>query len=256
MPEKLGQNFLVDQSIVKKIIESANLEKDDFVLEVGPGKGILTVELAERAGQVMAIEIDTTLIPALKNKFKNQKNVEVVNEDILKISLPSLLGSCLKYKVIANIPYYITSKIIRLFLENNFPPEEMILMVQKEVAERIVACPGKMSLLGLSVQYYATAKILFEVPRKCFSPIPEVDSAVIRITHRMEHGTEEKTRKLFRLARIGFSSKRKTLLNNLANGLHLNKELVLEKLKSAGFSEKTRAQELSLADWKNLTEFF
>ena len=264
MPTRLGQNFLNDKSIIKRIVESAKINSTDFVLEIGPGKGALTEELSKKAGKVLAVEIDSNLIPDLEKKFKNQKNVEIINEDILKISkqFPNFKISNdqkrdrLIYKVVANIPYYITSKIIRLFLENDTPPGEITLMVQKEVAERIVALPGKMSLLSFSVQYYAQAKILFEVNRNCFSPVPEVDSAVIQITPTEKNRPEGETKQIFRLVKAGFSSKRKTLLNNLSGVFHLEKTVTLEKIKSAGFNENTRAQELSVSDWKKMISFF
>lgn len=277
-PKKsLGQNFLRDEKVLRKIIEAADLQADDFVIEIGPGEGALTEKLAERVQKIIAIEIDTSLIPRLKRKFGDTKNIVIIEGDVLKINLHKLLGSegstfgVLKvepsrnpqnYKVVANIPYYITSPIIRLFLESEFPPAEMILMVQKEVAERIVAKPGQMSLLTLAVQYYAQAELLFIVDRKSFYPAPEVDSAVIRITpsppsplpigERVAEG-RVRDKKFFRLARAGFSAKRKTLLNNLSSGLHLDKAAVEEKLKTAGLKPTARAQELSVEDWKKLS---
>jgi 16S rRNA (adenine1518-N6/adenine1519-N6)-dimethyltransferase len=265
MPTKLGQNFLKNSAIVNKIISSANLKSDDLVLEIGPGKGILTEELSKQAGKVVAIEIDRNLIPQLKNRLTNQKNIEIIEGDILKIDLHQLISNFQfpiskqtqdsSYKIIANIPYYITSPIIRLFLESKMPPSEMILMVQKEVAERIVAKPGQMSILAVSVQYYADAEILFGVGKDNFEPVPDVDSAVIRITRNVERETwnANATKKFFRIVKAGFSAKRKTLLNNLANGLHIEKNIVEEKLKTAGMKPAVRAQELSIDDWKKLT---
>jgi len=267
MPAKLGQNFLRDASIIQKIIQAADLTPADLVVEIGPGEGIMTVALSEAAGKVLAIEIDRNLIPTLQKKFSQNKKVEIINADVLKINLPELVETrqCLvptgKYKVVANIPYYITSPIIRLFLESEIPPQEMILMVQKEVAERIVASPGKMSILALSVKYYATAQIIFSVPSTAFFPVPKVDSAVIRIVPNpttilplkgggIKGGVERK--KFFRVVRAGFSAKRKTLANNLANSFHLDKEAVENKLNKLGLAPLTRAQELSLEDWKKL----
>ncbi|PIR73269.1 MAG: ribosomal RNA small subunit methyltransferase A [Candidatus Moranbacteria bacterium CG10_big_fil_rev_8_21_14_0_10_35_21] len=273
IPKKnLGQNFLKTNSIVKRIIESANLSADDFVIEVGPGEGVLTEELAKKAGKVLAIEIDHTLIKPLQKKFENKKNVEIINADILKINLPELLGHEMsKYKVIANLPYYITSPIIRLFLETETPPQEMILMVQKEVAERIVASPseipaesrsakrisrgkpGQMSILAVSVQYYAKPEILFEVGKENFDPIPEVDSAVIKITNSECGIPNAETKKFFRVVKAGFSAKRKTLINNLSSSLHLEKKAVEEKIKAVGLKPTARAQELSVDDWEKIT---
>ena len=251
-PKKsLGQNFLRDQEILEKIIKSADLKADDFVIEVAPGEGVLTEKLAKKVASVLAIEIDQNLIPTLEKKFKANNKIKIINDDILKINLENLTSKK-NYKVIANIPYYITSKIIRLFLESTTPPSEMILMVQKEVAERIVAKPGKMSLLAVSVQYYAKAELLFEVPRDSFFPIPEVDSAILKISGIKKN--KSATKKFFQVVRAGFSAKRKTLLNNISNGLQLEKKLVEEKLKTIDLKPTARAQELSLSDWEKLSE--
>lgn len=262
MPTRLGQNFLKDKGVVKKIIDSANLSRDDFVIEVGSGDGALTKELAKRAGKVLAIEIDKNLFALLNKKFSNHENVELFNEDILKINLSELLGHRVpelkEYKVIANLPYYITSPIIRLFLESKFPPKEMVLMVQKEVAERIIAKPGKMSILALAVQYYATPELLFYVSKDSFFPVPEVDSAVIRVAHNIQHTEKDidETKKFFQVVRVGFSAKRKVLANNLANSFHLDKKKVEEKIKKAGINPVARAQELSIENWKKLMKQF
>lgn len=250
-PKKsLGQNFLRDEKVLEKIIESADLQADDFVIEIGPGEGVLTEKLVPKASKVLAIEIDQNLIPALEKKFSKNENIEIINDDILKINLEKLVENK-KYKVIANIPYYITSKIIRLFLESKNPPAEMILMTQKEVAERIVAAPGKMSLLAVSVQYYSKANLLFEVSRNSFFPIPEVDSAIIKIKNI---NSEKDSKKFFQVVKAGFSAKRKTLINNLSNGLHLDKEVVEEKIKTLGLVPTVRAQELSIENWKKISE--
>lgn len=256
MPTKLGQNFLTDEGIVKKIIAAADLQPADLVLEIGPGRGILTAALSQKVGSLIAVELDEELAEALHKKLSGAKNVEIINADILKINLAEFLKND-RYKVIANIPYYITSKIIRLFLENELPPQEMILMVQKEVAERIAAQPGQMSILAASVQYYAEAEILFSVDKNSFAPVPEVDSAVIRITYAQKNPPDKAdAKKFFSLVKAGFSAKRKTLVNNLANSLHLDKQLVEEKIKKIGLLPTTRAQELSVEDWKGLTKLF
>lgn len=262
MPASLGQNFLKDKEIVNKIISAASLNEDDFVIEIGPGKGILTGELAKYAGKVLAIEIDIDLIEPLRKKFSHQKNIAIIHSDILKINLTELLGNEVfkQYKIIANIPYYITSPIIRLFLESGMPPQEMILMVQKEVAERIVAKPGQMSILAVSVQYYAEAEILFDVPREAFSPVPEVDSTIIKIIPSSSSSNNFRKlgsrKQFFRIVKAGFSAKRKTLVNNLSHGLRLDKKKVEEKIKAAGFLPTVRAQELSVEDWKKMTKIF
>ena len=258
MPTKLGQNFLRDKSIIEKIIAAADLKSDDFVIEIGPGEGILTEELSKRAGKVAAVEIDSELCSLLRNKFSNKKNVEIVEGDILRINIKELIGSQKKYKVIGNIPYYITSPIIRLFLEVEFPPKEMILMVQKEMAERIVEKPGKMSILAVSVQYYAKPELLFKVSRQAFEPMPEVDSAVIRLTYNLQPTTynRDEVKRFFQVVRAGFSAKRKMLINNLSGSFHLDKKETEEKLKKAGINPTARAQELSIADWKKMAEIF
>ncbi len=274
MPQKLGQNFLVNKNVVQKIIEAADLKADDFVLEIGPGKGIITEKLAKAVGKAVAVEIDKNLVDLLKNKFKNQKTIEIIEGDILKINLTQIVETrqCLvstgQYKLIANLPFYITSPIIRMFLEAELLPVEMILMVQKEVAERIVAGPGKMSILAVSVQYYADAEILFEVGKENFDPIPEVDSCVIKITPYpktspgasrhplLKKGERDYGKNFFRIVRAGFCAKRKTLANNLANSFHLDKKEAEEKIKKAGINPTARAQELSIKDWKKLAELF
>jgi len=258
MPKKsLGQNFLRDEQILEKIISAANLTATDFVLEVGPGEGVLTEQLAKHAGQVLAIEIDQDLIPALENKFKNTKNVEIIRGDILNIDLGEIVETPRRgvstdgYKLIANIPYYITSPIIRLFLESAIQPQEMILLVQKEVAERIAEKPGKMSILAVSVQYYATSEILFNVPRESFFPVPEVHSAVIKIIPKNKF-SRDIDYAFFKIVKAGFSAKRKTLINNLSNTFHLEKTVVEEKIKTIGLKPTVRAQELSVEDWQKL----
>lgn len=255
MPTKLGQNFLNNTSIITQIIQSSSLSSEDFVIEIGPGNGILTEQLIKSAKKVLAIEIDDRLIPSLKEKFKEALNFELIHADILDINLPTLLEEkgFSKYKVIANIPYYITSPIIRLLLETPNQPKEIILMVQKEVAERIVAKPGKMSILSNSVQYYAQAEILFNVSREKFTPTPEVDSVVIKITpHTSFDKKNAQTKLFFRAVRAGFSAKRKTLINNLANIFQLDKTLIEDIILALKLKSTVRAQELSLENWKNI----
>lgn len=259
-PKKsLGQNFLKDEAVLNRIIEAANLSNDDVVIEVGPGQGALTGKLVEKCKQVIAVELDDRLIEPLHTKFVGINNLEIIHDDILKINLPQLVGEKLKvdnYKVVANIPYYITAPIIRLFLETKIPPSEVIFMVQKEVAERICAKPGEMSILAVSVQYYAKAEFCFTVFKESFDPVPKVDSAILRITrnNNQETITKEETKKFFRVVKSGFSAKRKTLINNLSNGLQIDKKEIEEKLLSLGFSANTRAQELGVEDWKKLSD--
>jgi len=270
-PKKsLGQNFLKDRNVLEKIIQAADLKADDLVIEIGPGQGVLTEELIKHTGKVLAIEIDKNLAKELKNKFTGNKKLDIINDDILKINLPEMIekNNFQNYKVIANIPYYITSPIIQLFLKTKIPPTEMIFMVQKEVAERIVAGPGQMSILAISVQYYADAKLLFHVDKKAFWPVPEVDSAMVKITpysaldltHNPSpyegEGGHVNRKRFFRVVKAGFSSKRKTLLNNLSASFHLEKKTTEEKIKKAGIDPSCRAQELTTEDWKKLSFLF
>lgn len=258
--KSLGQNFLKEEAVLRKIVEAAKISGNDVVIEIGPGQGSLTKKLAEICKKVIAIEIDDRLVPILQKKFKDISNVEIIHEDILKINLPKLLITnnlqFTTYKVVANIPYYITAPIIRLLLETKYPAKEIILMVQKEVAERIVAQKGEMSILAVSVQYYAAAEVLFTVSRSAFDPAPEIDSAVIRIikNNKQEKITKEETKKFFRIVKAGFSAKRKTLVNNLSNSLQFDKKKIEDKLLSIGFMANTRAQEMGVEDWQKLTD--
>lgn len=280
-PKKyLGQNFLKDEDILAKIIKNANLKADDFVIEIGPGKGALTRELSNRVSKLIAIEKDTKLAEQLVKNFQflffnfqlisnnpilNFKNkTAVISGDVLKINLPEIIRKnyFYNYKVVANIPYYITSPIIQLLLETEFPPKEMILMVQREVAERITAKPGNMSILAVSVQYYAKPELLFYVNKTAFWPMPEVDSAVIRITPSsslsnslLSHPTRDKknnSKEFFKIVRAGFCAKRKTIGNNLASSFHMNKKIAEGRIKKSGIDPLSRAQELSISDWKKL----
>lgn len=261
IPKKsLGQNFLRDASVVAGIIQAVGPAPAGLIMEVGPGEGVLTEALAGIAGKVAAIEIDAQLIGKLKEKFKSQKNVVIVPGDILKTDIGRLVanvgGDATDYAVVANLPYYITSPILKFFLENEHPPRELIVMVQKEVAERICSDPGDMSILAVAVQYYAKAEILFEVSRTAFWPVPEVDSAVIRIGLHADLPAEAERKNFFRVVRAGFCARRKTLSNNLANSFHLDKTEVAGKLKSAGLEERVRAQDLPVAAWRKLAEIF
>jgi 16S rRNA (adenine1518-N6/adenine1519-N6)-dimethyltransferase len=247
--KSLGQNFLTNGLIAQRIVASANLSENDNVLEIGPGKGILTKYLVDSDARILAVEIDQRLIESLQKQFEN---IEIINEDILTINLPLLIeeNNFQNYKVVANLPYYITSKIIRLFLETKYLPREMILMVQKEVGERIVAQDAKESILSISVKFYADPEILFEVGKENFDPVPKVDSAVIRIK-RKRNPSKADTSEFFTLVRAGFSAKRKMLINNLSNLGHPKAEL-LEILKKAGLEPTIRAEKLKVEDWEKL----
>lgn len=255
-----GQNFLVRSSVYEKIVESADIKKDDIVLEVGPGLGFLTNLLSKKAKKVIAVELDDKLAAVLKTGLDLQEieNVEVINKNILDISPSSFLPAKSSYKIVANLPYNITSVFLRKFLSTKSGLDSMVLMLQKEVAERITAKPGDMSLLAVSIQFYAEPEIIQIVPQDDFWPRPEVGSAVIKI--KINSSTKEKIKvdekNFFRLVKIGFSAKRKMLKNNLANGYHIDQEEAEERLKKAGFSQKVRAQELSVADWISLLSYF
>jgi len=261
-PKKgMGQNFLVNKEVLEKIIKTANLSKNDIILEIGPGTGILTFELAKRVKKVIAVEKDPNLVNILNKELEIRKikNVKVVQGDILKIQ-NSKLKIQNSYKIVANLPYYITSPTIRKFLELSDvePPKVMILMVQKEVGQRIVARPKKMNLLAISVQFYAKPEIVSYVSKKSFWPQPKVDSAIIKITpHRFRFSNSSKFREqFFKIVRAGFSRPRKQILNNLSKGLKLNKELVSSWLRKNKILTTQRAETLSIKNWIKLTKTF
>ncbi|MDD5528361.1 MAG: 16S rRNA (adenine(1518)-N(6)/adenine(1519)-N(6))-dimethyltransferase RsmA [Patescibacteria group bacterium] len=255
-----GQNFLIEESVYDKVVAAADLSKDDTVLEVGPGLGFLTAKLAKAAGRVIAVELDDKLAAYLKDAITSgeTENVEIFNENILYLDLKNTKYEIrnTKYKIVANLPYNITSIFLRKFLSGETKPETMTLLLQKEVAERICAKPGKMSLLALSVQFYAEPEIIDYVPSKDFWPAPKVDSAIIQLRIKNEKlkisGEDEKS--FFRMAKIGFSAKRKMLKNNLANGLHVPAAEVEKMLVEAGFNPKIRAEDLGVEDWKKIVE--
>ena len=286
----LGQNFLISKNVLEKIIEAANLKPDDIVLEIGPGIGTLTKELAHRVEKVVAVEKDRGMVEILKETLKEFDNVEIIEADILNFEVESLAVRVTKpisfsgdgyltskrnqsgpryrnhnrftsYKVVANLPYYITSPVIRKFLETDTPPKEMFLMVQKEVGQRICAKPPKMSLLAVSVQFYAGPEIISFVPKNCFWPRPKVDSAIIKLrVESRELGVDKDL--FFKIVQAGFSQPRKQLINslssglasNLSNGVELNKVKIKEWLKNNGISPTRRAETLSVQDWIKLTK--
>lgn len=251
-----GQNFLIDGNIVNKIITESDLKSDDIVLEIGPGLGVLTEKLLSSAGKVIAIELDRKAVLLLKERFAKEIKSDkllLIEEDALKANLPAIGLSDFKFKLVANLPYSITSKIFRLFLEIGPRPEEMVVMIQKEVARRMVAGPGDMSLLSLSVQLYSDPEILFDVGPNCFWPAPEVDSSVIRLKLRRDI-VPANHKLMFRLARMGFASKRKQLHNNLSGGLGIDSDKVKGIISGLGWDEKIRAQDLSVYDWIDLSK--
>ncbi|MFA5087025.1 MAG: 16S rRNA (adenine(1518)-N(6)/adenine(1519)-N(6))-dimethyltransferase RsmA [Candidatus Paceibacterota bacterium] len=257
--KSLGQNFLEDKNIVNKIVASAGLNKTATVLEIGPGLGALTLLLAYHSKKVVAVEKDNRLAEELRIIMKKLgiKNVEIINADILK-ELAKGRGSLFfkklghHYQVVANIPYYITAPLIRSLLESDPRPDEITLMVQKEVAQRICEVPPNMSLLSVAVQYYANPKILFYVSKNSFWPKPKVDSAVINLSPYRRHDLA--AIKFFKIAKAGFSSPRKQLLNNLSSGLKLEKEKIKNRLIDAGLNPAQRAETLTIGDWEALSK--
>ena len=250
MPNKsLGQHWLTDRSILSAIADGAQLTKDDTVLEIGPGLGTLTSELLRRAGKVVAVEFDEALARKLPGQFPGT-NLEVINDDILQFDLSKLPSG---YKVVANVPYYITSKIVEKLMTASNRPSVSVLLVQKEVAERIAAEPGDMSLLALSAQIYADAQLGIEVPREYFTPPPKVDSQVVTLTSRAEPLVPDAELKVFwRVAHAGFANRRKKLRSSLSAGLGINKSDAEELLRTAGIDHNLRAQDVSIEDWRRL----
>jgi 16S rRNA (adenine1518-N6/adenine1519-N6)-dimethyltransferase len=250
----LGQNFLIDETVLSEIVKHADLKSSDTVLEVGPGLGVLTGELVSRVKEVWAIEKDPNLVAVLKKEFVGEKNLKIVNEDILRFHVARNILS--NYKVVANIPYYLTSKLLQYFLEQDKPPTLMILMIQKEVGERVVATAGDLSILGISVQVYADVDIVASVSRNSFWPVPEVDSVVLKIEPKNKY-PEIKDRKLFfRIIKIAFAGKRKQIQNSLAHGLKLSKEEISEFLAKSEIEPSARPQDLSINQWIKLYEAF
>ncbi len=254
----LGQNFLVDQAALEKIVAAAELTPDDAVLEVGAGLGALTKRLARNAGHVVAVELDQRLIPVLRSVLTDFDNVTLIQGDILTLDPAALvsaasiqrLASSTQYKVVANLPYYITSAVLRHLLEASLKPQRMVITVQREVAERIVAKPGQMSLLALSVQFYGRPRLLFRIKPGSFYPSPEVESAVVQVDlHAAPPVPVEDTAAFFRVVRAGFAQRRKQLRNGLAAGLRQSPDEVAAKLWEVGVDPRRRAQALSLEEW-------
>ncbi|HEB63992.1 MAG TPA: ribosomal RNA small subunit methyltransferase A [Chloroflexi bacterium] len=251
--KRLGQNFLVDEVALRRIVEAAGVESGDAVLEIGPGLGSLTRHLAVRASRVVAVEKDARLLPPLKSVLADYDNVRIVLGDILQIPAPSLMAAE-DYLVVANIPYYITSAVFRHLLGSSPRPRRIVLTVQREVAERICAPPGKMSLLALSVQVYGEPRVAARVPAGAFHPVPKVDSAVVRVEMLPQPRIPAAQLPLFfRLAKAGFSQKRKTLLNALSGGMRWPKSVTRACLEAAAVAPAARAQALDWPAWARLT---
>ncbi|MFN3333523.1 MAG: ribosomal RNA small subunit methyltransferase A, partial [Caldilinea sp.] len=291
LPKKsLGQNFLSDRRFLAPILDAAKLTPTDNVLEIGPGKGVLTEALAERAGCVVAVELDDRLIEPLRQRFASQPHVHIVHADMLEHAPGAIIASAccgerkrgkggegerqspvsnlqspplplspssnlpLSYKVVANLPYYITSAALRHLLETAQPPSLAVVMVQWEVAQRICATQGDLSILAVSVQYYAEPHIVQRVPASAFTPRPKVDSAILQLTVRAHPAVDVEPALFFHVVRAGFSQKRKQLQNSLAAALHLDKPAVQTWLKRAGIDPARRAETLSLAEWSILCQ--
>ena len=260
----LGQHFLIDEEVLNLITSAAELTPTDVIMEIGPGLGVLTKELAKQAGWVVTIELDSKLAAILKQTLASFDNVTIINEDVLQIDPEALLkeqkkrfstaiSSSFSYKVVANLPYYITSPVLRHFLEASLKPQIMVVMVQKEVAEVIVAEPGQMSVLSVSVQFYGQPEIISYVPARCFYPAPEVDSAILRVALYSKPAVDVTDKEsFFRLVRAGFTASRKQLCNSLAQGLRLPKAEVLPLLEETRIAPQRRAETLTLEEWAQL----
>ena len=259
--KKFGQNFLIDEHVLDKIIRAAEITKDDYVLEIGPGIGTMTQYLACAAREVTAVEIDRALIPILEDTLKEYDNVSIINEDILKVDIAALAkekNGGRPIKVVANLPYYITTPFIMGLFESHVPLESITVMVQKEVADRMQVGPGTKDYgaLSLAVQYYAEPYIVANVPPNCFMPRPAVGSAVIRLTRHQKPPVEVMDEKLmFRLIRASFNQRRKTLANGLKNSgeLNLSKEVITAAIEKLGKGSSVRGEALDLEEFARLT---
>ena len=250
----LGQNFLQDSMALEEIVSAAEIQPTDIVLEIGPGLGSLTRYLAVTAREVIAVELDENLIPPLKAVLSPYQNVQIIRGDILKLTPNDLIAES-KYLVVANIPYYITSAVIRHLLESEAKPRRIVLTIQKEVAQRICAKPGDMSLLALSVQVYGKPRIAAHIPAEAFFPAPKVDSAVLVIDiYSSPLINEELLESFFKLVKAGFSQKRKTLRNSLSSSLHISPSHAAEFLTHANIDPQRRAETLSIEEWERLAK--
>lgn len=249
--KRLGQNFLIDKTAIRKTIEAADIGQEDVLVEIGPGPGVLTREIAEKAKKVIVIEKDPKMVEILDKSLKGFKNIEIVKGDALKTEL----GSMYSYKVVGNLPFYLTAPIIRLFLEKENPPKDMTFIVQKEVGQRICAKPPKMSILAVSVQVYAKPKVISYISKGSFWPSPKVDSAIIRIS---DTGLNPKIDRelFFKIVKAGFSQPRKQLANNLSKGLGIAKEKAVQLLSRSKIEPSQRAETLKIEDWLSLLEDF
>ena len=254
----LGQNFLVDPAVCPAMAEAAGLDENTCAIEIGPGVGVLTAELAKRAGKVLSFEVDNRLLPVLDETLSEFHNVEIINQDVMKADLPKIIEEKCKgmeIAVVANLPYYITSPIIMLLLESKLPIKSVTVMVQKEAADRLCAEVGSRDggAVTVAVSYYAQAEKLFFVPRDSFLPPPKVNSEVIQLTIRKEPPVKvENEEFFFKLVKAAFSQRRKTAENSISAGLGINKNIVAEALEKAGLERTVRAEKLTIEDFANL----
>ncbi|MCA9346232.1 ribosomal RNA small subunit methyltransferase A [Candidatus Saccharibacteria bacterium] len=251
--KELGQHWLRDEQILQSIVDAGEVGEGDYVLEIGPGEGTLTQKLIDTGAQIHAVEFDQDLIPALETKFAYCEKFAISSGDIRTFNFEILPGG---YKIIANIPYYLTSNLIRIISESTNPPKVAVLLIQKEVAERICAMPGQMSILSVIAQFYFDCSLGVEVPAKYFTPPPKVDSQVVVLGRRNSKLFDVEDKEFFRLVKAGFSEKRKTLRNALSGGLRLEKSEVEQLLSSAGIDASRRAQSLSLDEWYKIYSHF
>jgi 16S rRNA (adenine1518-N6/adenine1519-N6)-dimethyltransferase len=252
---RMGQNFLINRDVLQQIVAAAELEPADTVVEIGPGLGLLTSELTSRAGNVIAVELDERLAGALGQTLHNPPNLNIIIDDILQVDPAALIEpyQVSNYKVVANLPYYITSPTLRHFLEARVKPSLLVVMVQQEVGQTIVAKPGDMSLLSVSIQFYGQPRIVCKVPADCFFPQPKVDSVVLRIDVYKEPPVKVNDQsRFFDLVRAGFGNRRKQLHNSLSRGLQIETQKAISMLEQAGIDPKRRAETLSLEEWAEL----
>lgn len=254
----LGQHFLADRGVLSKIMQAANLSQDDTVIEVGPGLGVLTAELVKCAGRVVSVELDGALVRSLRTEMASARNLTIVQGDILSLPPEGLLSDIAGgYKVVANLPYYITSAVLRHFLESARRPECLVVMVQREVARSMTAAPGELSLLGLSVQIFGTPQVVSRVPAGAFYPPPKVESAVVKIqTFPTPVIPEAELTGFFNVARAAFSTARKQIQNSLSHGLGRDKVDIVRLLDAAGIDARRRAETLDIPEWVRLWEVF
>lgn len=261
--KKLGQNFLIDDEVIDGIIDASNVNKNDLVIEIGPGLGTLTKRLLDSAGKVICIELDTRMIGILNDRFKFYDNFEVINEDVLKVDLNRLINEnkneeLKTAKIVANLPYYITTPIVMKLLEDKLDIESITVMVQKEVADRLVDVPGgkNSGAITYGVNYYTKPEKVIEVPNTAFIPAPEVNSSVIKLNVLDKPSVEVKSEEmLFKIIKMAFMQKRKTLLNGLTNGKLASKEQIEKMLVDLGFDLRIRGEKLSLEDFAKIADY-